>query len=138
MKKIFYFIFVFSFLIFLISFGIAFFKNKAIYTETFFANVNISNVNRVIGIDVNSSALTFGQLSAGGGSSRKIILRNNYSFPIVVKTKVEGDIVQLISFNDNIRIEAGEEMKIPFYISAGEDTNEGFYSGIVRLDVVPA
>jgi len=131
MKRLSYFIFAFSFLLFLISlFG--FFLSKPIMTKTFYTSANVSDN---IGFDLNSNALTFGHIKKPGSSTRNIVLDNHYSFPIVAVIKAEGDIEPLLHFDNIVSVEEGESKKISFSVIASEDMEEGFYSGNVRFEL---
>ena len=136
MKKFAYFMLVFSFLILSISLISFFFATRTLQTQAFYASVTVTNEN-VIGFDVNATALTFGKIGVGRGSSaRKLILNNSYPFPIIVKTKVDGSIKPILNFGDSIRIEKGEMKMIPFNTFAG-NVSEGFYEGTVELVIKP-
>lgn len=132
MRKLTYFLVVFSVLLLFISLTVLFLSDRIVQSETFYANVNISDR---IGFDVNGSALTFGNVVSGGSSTRKIIIDNNYSFPIAVYVTAEGDIAPLLNFDKIVLIKEGESKLIPIsVVSSGFDY--GAYTGNVSFKLL--
>lgn len=134
MKKFSYILLIFSFFVFLISLIGFFWGHKPLQTQTFYASMNISNEN-VMGIDVNSTALSFGRVSRGGSSARNIQIQNGFNFPIIVAIHADGDIRPLLNFENVVKIEKGESKKIGFSVSTFSDIKEGFYSGNVSFEL---
>ena len=102
-----------------------------------FASVEVTP-NRA-GFDLNSTALTFGLIRSNGTASatRSIVYNNSRDFPVIMKISSEGNITQLLSYENNIRIEAYENKSIKFRVSSpGPET--GYYDGWVNFKVVPA
>jgi len=135
-QKLIYFILALSVFFLLTSLFGLYLNNRVVQTEEFYASVNITE--RVLGFDLNGSALTFGLLAIGGSVERNIIFSNEHSFPVVAEIEVEGDIVGLLSFDRFVTIEEGEEERIPFTISAPRGSLEGFYDGNVKFLIRPA
>ena len=83
------------------------------------------------GFDVNSTALTFGMITAGSSSSRNLIIENNYDFPIKVEFNVKGDIKRFLVFEKVVYLDSGENKTVS--IGTIDPVNEeyGNYSGKV-------
>tara|TARA_Y100000310_G_C20632104_1_gene789198 strand:+ start:1162 stop:1572 length:411 start_codon:yes stop_codon:yes gene_type:complete len=133
MKKVSYVLLGFSFLILVFSLTGFVLREKPIQRDLLYASVNVSDR---LGFDVNGTALTFGEVIVRGSSVRNVIYNNNYDFPILAKISVEGDIGQMLDFEETVRIESGEEKKIPFFVSTG-DYEMGYYSGDVEFEIIP-
>ena len=134
MKKLTYFIFIFSIIILLIAIFSFIINNKVIQTQTFYASVNVTDS---LAFDTNGTALTFGSIAQYGSSLRNIVFNNNYEFPVVAKINIEGDIEPLLEFDESVYIDKGEEKKITFTVYS-KNTSLGFYSGNVELKILPA
>ena len=132
MKKLSYFLFVFSFFVLLFSIGGFFFAHKPIQTNTFYASVNVTDG---IGFDINSTALTFGNVVKGGSSNRNINLLNDYPFPVVAVIRVDGDISPLLNYEDAVGIKSNESKKLSFNVIAPVSYDENFYSGNVTVEL---
>jgi hypothetical protein len=85
-----------------------------------------------IGFDLNSTALTFGEATLGGGSSRSISLKNNFGFPIEVEIYGEGDIKKFITPIKE-RMEKGENKSIGISALVPEDADFGKYEGRIKI-----
>jgi len=137
MKKISYLLFIVSFLILVATLFGLFINNKVLEEEAFYASVEI-NSTAGPGFDVSPTALTFGRIGgAGGSSTRSIFFENGYDFPVLVKIGTDGSIGPLLEYDRTVRVESGEDTKIPFSVSISEGMEDGFYSGMVRLIVKP-
>lgn len=132
MEKLAYFMLAFSILLFLASIAGVYFFNREIYEEIFYTSVNVTDI---LGFDLNGTALTFGNIQLDGSSTRNIIFENKNSFPVEALINVEGDIEQLMHFENKIRVKAGERKKISFSVIAF-NVSEGFYSGNVSFKIV--
>ena len=134
MKKISFAIFIISFLVLLVTLSIFFTGRQPIQKVTFYASANIS-LDRVIGFDVNSTALSFGKISLGTGITRNVIFKNDYPFPLTVLINSNGRIGDLLSFEQIEYIQSGEEKKIPFNVLVSSEAEEGFYDGNVSFEL---
>ncbi len=132
MEKLAYFMLTFSILLFFVSIAGIYFSDRGIYEESFYASVNVTDIS---GFDLNGTALTFGNIQLDGSSTRNIIFENKNSFPVEVLINVEGDIEQLMHFENKIKAEAGERKKISFSVIAF-NVSERFYSGNVTFKIV--
>jgi hypothetical protein len=93
------------------------------------------SVGDVAGMDLNSTALTFGELVRGSNYRRNISIENNYDFPVVYNFKVEGNISNFLIFDKKIHLFPGENKSVP--ISTITITNEtyGYYDGFLKVVV---
>jgi len=132
MKKLSYFLFVFSLFLFFSSLFGFFFAHKPIQTNTFYASVNVTDG---IGFDINSTALTFGNVVRGGSSNRNINLLNDYPFPVVAVINAQGKIAPLLHFDNPIYIGSNESRKLSFNVIAPVSYDENFYSGNVTVEL---
>src|SRR3989338_5689541 len=124
MKKLTYSLFIFSFIIMVLSLAVFLLSHKLIQKQTFYSSVNLSDKG---GFDVNGTALTFGEVHFKGGSStRKVLLQNSYDFPIIAEVKAEGDIAPLLGFEKVILIDKGEEKEIGISVFVPENASMGF------------
>ena len=132
MRKLSYFLFVFSLCIFSVSILGFIFNGHPIQTNTFYTSVNVTNN---IGFDLNSTALTFGNVVKGGSSSRNLNLVNNYPFPVVAIVRTEGEIAPLLHFDNIIDIGINESKKLSFSVLAYPYFNESLYTGNVFVEL---
>jgi len=87
-----------------------------------------------IGFDLNSTALTFGEVTRGGSALRKISIENNYDFPIeVLIYGVDGMERFVVPVRENISI--SEKKEIDIIAKIPDDAQFGKYEGkiIVRI-----
>jgi len=89
----------------------------------------------LVGFDVDDSALIFGSVIRGGGSSRNINIDNNFQFPVVAVISAEGDIAPLLHFDNLVEIGENEFGELSFNVIAPSDINDGFYSGNVTIEI---
>ncbi|MBR9706250.1 hypothetical protein GOV14_04395 [Candidatus Pacearchaeota archaeon] len=84
------------------------------------------------GIDLNTTALTFGMVQRGGGSAtRKLILDNSEDKNVKIKIYIEGNISQLMQVSDNnFILGPGEIKEVKFTVIPG-DLDGGWYLGEV-------
>jgi hypothetical protein len=136
MKAISILLLVLSFFVLLFSLAGVFLSFTELQTEEIYTSVNITS--GLIGFDVNGTALTFGEILAGGSVTRSVNFQNGYSFPVIVKTNVEGDIEKLLNFEEVARVEEGETKRLSFDVSVYEDIEKGFYDGMVEIVIQPA
>lgn len=132
MKKATYIILGFSSFIFLLALGGFYFNSTPLQSYVFYASINVTDEN-VAGFDTNATALTFGTVGTGGGSTRKVKIENSYSFPIVAIITTEGEVGELLNFDDIVRIEEGEKKTIPFSAYIPLNFSYGLYSGRVKF-----
>ena len=121
-------IFVFILSVLVLLFSVYLSREIIIDKSEIFVSVEVANVS---GFDLNTSALTFGKLVPGAKSSRKIEIKNNYNFPIVVEFDSEGNINELLGYDKLIYINPNEAKEAGFIINTYLNTTQGVYTGIV-------
>lgn len=94
-------------------------------------------VGESLAFDLNESALTFGGIARPGSSERNVLFENTYDFPILLSINVEGDIAELMGYENKVVVQPGESAKIGFSVNALESTEKGSYSGIVEFKARP-
>lgn len=134
MRYLAYFVFVFSLMLFVFSAVIYYFFAVPLDSYEIQASVFI-DFNK-IGFDVNDSALTFGIVSPGGTSLRKIFIANNYKFPVRVKAISDGEIDYLLDYPAVTRVEPRQQATIPVTIVVPDNFSYGNYSGKVKFLVL--
>ncbi|MBI5804082.1 hypothetical protein HY450_02465 [Candidatus Pacearchaeota archaeon] len=135
MKKFAYSLLLVSFIVLIASLLIFFWRGTILQSDTFYTSADVSDKN--IGLDVNSSALTFGKINRGGSSSRNILLENGYPFPIVVELEADGEITKILNYEDTIEVDRGDSVEIALSVYADENTEQKFYEGNVKLNIKP-
>jgi hypothetical protein len=88
-----------------------------------------------MGFDINDSVLKFGEVTLGGTSMRRVLMHNNYSFPIKIVVEAEGEIKELSVYDAETRIESGETGFVPLSVVVPKDFPVGNYSGNFRFKV---
>ncbi len=133
MKKLAYFVLIFSIFVFVASIGIYFISSNPIEVREIDASVNITLDSG--GFDLNSSSLTFGNIALGGSSTRRVLFNNGYEFPVTLEISTEGNISEIISYDKVVHVDKGESKYISFSAVSTEEANFGHYSGIVKIKV---
>lgn len=105
---------------------------SVIETKSMYAKVSVGDK---YGFDVNSSALMFGRITPGGGTSTRIVtVKNYYDVPVKVEVFAEGNIKEFMIVSDNnFRLPVGTEKNMSFYVSVPENTPYGDYEGEVKI-----
>lgn len=103
-----------------------------------YANVTATNDTFAWELVKDGKDLTFGKIRVPGGASRKIVVNNSYSFPIVMKVYVEGTIEDMLSYEKDVIVAGGEGKEIRFSVWMPENTSLGYYDGFVKVKLVPA
>lgn len=87
------------------------------------------------GIDLNKTALTFGNIMPGDSVSRYFTLGDTYNFPIKAEINIEGNIMKFISCGREVKIGINESKEIG--VSAIIPANESFgnYSGTLVVSI---
>lgn len=96
--------------------------------------VNIKT-GKVIGFDVNTTALTFGRIPPGSTSIREITITNTKNKPVKIILKAEGEAQPFISFQENnIPLQPLETKKIKVYATAPSNSKKNEeYTGKVKI-----
>jgi hypothetical protein len=87
------------------------------------------------GFDLNTTALTFGNLNPGGAAVRKISAKNDYPFDVVVKIRVSKNIRDVLVVEREHVLGVGEKKDISFTIAPPQDYELGQYEGTVRVEI---
>ncbi len=88
-------------------------------------------VSDSIGIDLNTTALTFGQALRGGSSTRTINIKNDYNFPVSVFIKGLGDMEKLIMpLKEELDANETKEIKVQAFVPLDYEFKE--YKGKMR------
>lgn len=119
-------------LVLLVIVCFAFSFKKPIQTSSFYADVIVMNHP---GIDLNSSALTFGGVVPSSSASRKIVFENKYDFNVKASVSANGSIAKFMGLQKNWRIKSGETKIITISINVPVDTKEGTYDGYVNINI---
>lgn len=96
-------------------------------------------INSGIGVDVNSSLLTFGHVNPGGGGTRLVVLDNNYDFPVFFEFLVSENLLGLVNVDGGehgmIVVESGNNVTVPVRLSVPSDFELGNYTGKARIEI---
>ena len=130
MKKIALSVFCLSVFLLFISLTGYFLRSELLQSQTFYTNVNVTDT---LGFDVNRTALTFGNIIRGGSSTRNIKIDNYYDFPVVVHVSADGNMKELLNFEEELYLEQGETKSVPFSVYVDDNASEGVYSGNITL-----
>jgi len=96
-------------------------------------NFEISSGN-IIGFDASSTSLTFGKISPGATSMKQVIVTNTRDKDVIVILKVEGNLSQYISFEQNkIPLKPFEQKGIMIFATAPLNYEEGMYTGYLKV-----
>jgi hypothetical protein len=104
--------------------------------KEYFASINVTEKSG--GVNLNSSALTFGAMSKTGSSTRSIIFQNKFSFPVVAKISARGNIAKLLIFEKEILVDANKTEKLTFSVQGAKAEDIGYYSGFVKIRIYRA
>ncbi len=129
-------LFFIALVIFISSSAIYTFMKTPLQTKTFFTSVEISEDKA--GFDVNSTALTFGKVLAGGSGLRRVFLENTYSFPVTVMSTKNGTIASFIDIPEGIIVKPHNSIYIPIILNAHDVEISNNYSGTISLALLRA
>lgn len=113
--------------------SLLFFPDRPLAVEEY--DVRFEIIEEGGGFDVNTTALTFGNLNPGGAAVRKIIARNEYDFPVIVKIMISRNLDGILISEPEYVLVAGEEKEISFTLYPPEDMSPGKYEGSVRVEI---
>ncbi|MBU1103298.1 MAG: hypothetical protein KJ600_01945 [Nanoarchaeota archaeon] len=88
-----------------------------------------------IGIDVDTSVLTFGQVNPGGGGKRTVVIDNSHDFPVEVKVLVSKNLLGLIDTNSSFVVDAGKNVSVPVKLNVPQDFELGNYTGKIKFEM---
>lgn len=91
-------------------------------------------VGNKIGIIVDNDKLWFGMTNPSGTSTRKMVVGNDYDYPLAISFTPLGEIKQWISVSENPAVlNIGETKEIGITATVPPDTPYGNYTGIMRV-----
>ncbi len=86
-----------------------------------------------VGIIVDTDKVWFGITNPGGAASRKLVVTNNFTFPVVVKIFLYGKLGDYVSLSEsNIMLEPNTFREIDITANMPHDAALGEYTGKVR------
>ena len=91
-------------------------------------------VDKNIGVDLNSSELNFGKISPGGSVVRRVIIENNYEFPVKAKIFASRNIINFLYADGEYILTPGEKIYAPINLRVPEGMEFGNYSGKVKFE----
>ena len=107
----------------------SYFYNRSLLERKIPISLKIGNHT---GFNISKTTLNFGTIAFGSNAERKIILENNYSFPVKFSFSVEGNVTALLVFDKNLIILPKKNSSFSIKtITPKNKTQEGFYSGIL-------
>jgi len=105
--------------------------SRIIEIRELYASIIVSDK---IGFDLNSTALTFGEVIRGGSSERKVSMENNFGFPIEVDIYGKGGIKRfIIPFKDKIEKDEKKNIAISASVPLNADFGEYFGEVIIKI-----
>ncbi len=119
----------------LIGFGFVFLS--FVYTESLPLESRIVGasffVSDHVGIDVDDRILAFGSVTPDGSSTRHVLVRNEYSFPLFVRVGVSENLRDIVVYEESFVLSVGEQRSLPFVLHIPRSYSFGEYSGTVRF-----
>lgn len=123
-NKIFYVLF----FIVIVLFFIDLFVNSNKYFEEIKIDLKVE-VNQSIGIVINDSIVDFGIIPAGLNSNKKVILYNDFNFPVKVKAFVNGNISDYIFGESEVFLLSNSQEVYNIELYLPEDMEKSIYTG---------
>jgi len=124
-------ILIFVVFLFALKLNSSYLEKREIYTSL--------KISDKLGVDVNETALIFGEIVPGSSSTRNVKLVNNYNFPIKIETSVRGDIKDFLDFDKIVFADVNETKIIKISASVSFEEEKGNYSGtvvfLIRKDI---
>ncbi|HII15977.1 MAG TPA: hypothetical protein HA362_06720 [Nanoarchaeota archaeon] len=87
-----------------------------------------------LGFNADTDKMWFGMTNPGGSSARRIIVTNDFDFPITVRLMPIGELKGYTSISENnvlLQPDEGREISISILVPAGMPY--GNYTGIMRV-----
>ena len=92
-------------------------------------------VGDVAGFYLGSNSLDFGRIVPGSSGTRKILLENNYNFPINVFISSSGEVEQFLNFDEVVYLDVGESKSLSFVVDIPRGSLYGEYFGKVFVKI---
>jgi len=80
------------------------------------------------GFDLNNTIISFGQITPGGSSTRKLIIENNYDVPVYVEISAMGDLKEFFQETRQV-LQPYTNKTINLVAVADKDAEFGRYDG---------
>src|SRR3989339_551956 len=91
-------------------------------------------IGDVVGLDVNTSIISFGTVSPGGSSQRPVILRNDGNKPLRAHIKKSGEMAEWVYISEeDFVLDKNETKNVIFTIIPSGDAGKGEYRGKARF-----
>lgn len=91
-----------------------------------------------IGLDVNNTFLTFGQVNPGGGGRREVIITNAYDFSIKTNVLLSRNLFGLIDVETGFIIPPAENKTVSVRLNVPRDYALGNYTGKIKFEIYKA
>ena len=119
---------IFLLIISLVFFLIALLLPKEVYLERKEIPVYI-NVSSGTGLKVENESLDFGRVIYGASAVKRTYIENNYTFPIRVEFLAEGNVSDLLVYQNEVFLKPKEKKEIGISTIQFSDEPYGLYSG---------
>jgi len=99
--------------------------------------------NSVIGIDVNTTALTFGTVFNGGSSNRTLVIVNSDNYDKIAYLRAEGSMTDAMmadamNFPKEVRVKASANTTVNIFVNIPNEAEVGGYTGTLKLFLIRA
>ena len=111
----------------------------AFYTVYYFKPVQISEIDvefevtNFTGINVDGSALNFGAVNQQGGAERRVIITNDYDFPVEVSVYPSESVQDYLRYEPKFSLSSGQEKTFKVTLVVSEGTAFDVYKGNLRF-----
>lgn len=95
----------------------------------------ILEISNKTSFDLNQSILNLGEIRKGSSSQRDIILVNSYPYPVFANIFVEGEIKDLLIFEERVELLVNETKKVPIGTIVIENQSFGKYTGTLFVRI---
>jgi hypothetical protein len=92
-------------------------------------------ISDVLGVDLNTSALTFGTVVPGYSLERNVIIQNRNDFPVEAIVRFSADIDRFLSAPEKTLILPGEEKAISVTLVISKDEKFEAHSGTAIFEM---
>ena len=91
-------------------------------------------IRDVVGLDTNSSVISFGSVPIGGSGRRTITLENKHDVSLRVYSKRSGEMARWVEVSLNkFVLEPGEKKELEVKATPSLDAEKGVYTGKVKF-----
>ena len=95
----------------------------------------ILEISNKTSFDLNQSFLNLREIRKGSSSQRDIILVNSYPYPVFANIFVEGEIKDLLIFEERVELLVNETKKVPIGTIVIENQSFGKYTGTLFVRI---